>query len=100
MWRFKTEKEFIKEFGEDWKREVRCTWNEEGEMDHLLGWTPPNKLDQFKIYEIMRYRKTNNFTLRYNDDEKKRFEDYTMSWSYSYDMFTEANKNSQLEFDF
>ncbi len=35
MKRFKTEKEFIKEFGEDWREDVEYRWIYE--MDHLFG---------------------------------------------------------------
>lgn len=33
--RIKTEKEFLKEFGEDWRAVV--DWNYRGKMDHLFG---------------------------------------------------------------
>jgi len=33
--RFKTEQEFIEEFGEDWK--CRVNWNNKTGMDYLLG---------------------------------------------------------------
>jgi len=34
-YRFKTEKEFIKEYGDNWRRENPIFWNTE--MDYLLG---------------------------------------------------------------
>lgn len=36
-YRFKTEQEFIDTFGSDWRRVVVYTWNDEGDMDYLLG---------------------------------------------------------------
>ena len=35
--RFKTEAEFITEFGTDWKERVQHKWNSDGDMDYLLG---------------------------------------------------------------
>ena len=35
--RFKTEAEFIKEFGEDWRHTGDKRWNKYGEMDYLFG---------------------------------------------------------------
>jgi len=35
--RFKTEAEFITEFGTDWKDRVPYKWNSDGDMDYLLG---------------------------------------------------------------
>jgi len=37
MYRFKTEKEFEKEFGSDWKTRVTHSWCDDGRMDHFLG---------------------------------------------------------------
>ena len=34
-YRFKTEQEFVNEFGRDWRITVRCSFNES--MDYLLG---------------------------------------------------------------
>jgi hypothetical protein len=34
-WRFKTKKEFEKEFGSSWRRSIR--WNYQGQMDYLCG---------------------------------------------------------------
>jgi hypothetical protein len=34
-YRFKTEQEFIKQFGTDWRRRVNFNWD--GEMDYLCG---------------------------------------------------------------
>lgn len=36
-YRFKTEEEFIKEFGENWKNDISKCWNNEGSMDYLFG---------------------------------------------------------------
>ena len=52
MWRFKTEKEFIKQYGQKWRDVVNRKWHNEGGMDHLLGWTP-KEIDQPFIEEIM-----------------------------------------------
>ena len=35
--RFKTEEEFLKEFGPKWTSEVKYGWNSDGEMDYLFG---------------------------------------------------------------
>ena len=35
IWRFKTEQEFIDEFGDDWK--IKAQWNGGGRMDYLFG---------------------------------------------------------------
>jgi hypothetical protein len=35
--RFKTEKEFEKEFGEDWRIKISPPWNRSGKMDYLFG---------------------------------------------------------------
>jgi hypothetical protein len=37
MWRFKTEEEFLAQYGEDWKRSIDERWNESGKMDYLFG---------------------------------------------------------------
>jgi hypothetical protein len=47
MWRFKTEEEFIKDFGPNWREYVACRWDLEGNMDYLFGKIiSPDKLDK------------------------------------------------------
>ena len=54
-YRIKTEKEFIEEFGEDWRY---VGWNDEGNMDYLFGYILPddytneNFNDEFDFYEV------------------------------------------------
>ena len=43
-YRFKTEEEFLEEFGERWRREIKMSWVGSGEMDYLLG----KPLDSFE----------------------------------------------------
>jgi len=42
QYRFKTEQEFIKDYGLTWR--ARVNWNQEGKMDHLLGNIFPKKI--------------------------------------------------------
>lgn len=35
--RFKTEQEFKEEFGDDWRKKLKYSWNEIGYMDYLFG---------------------------------------------------------------
>ena len=52
MCRFKTEEEFIKEYGKNWLSNSNIHWNDEGEMDYLFG-TPikiKGKLDDYDNY--------------------------------------------------
>ncbi len=37
IYRFKTEQEFIEEFGNRWHNKVYQTWESEGNMDYLFG---------------------------------------------------------------
>ena len=37
MWRFKTEEEFYKQYGDDWRNCVENTWASSGKMDYLFG---------------------------------------------------------------
>lgn len=41
-YRFKTEKEFIAEFGKNWYEQVRCTWAG-GDMDYLFDTMVPSR---------------------------------------------------------
>ena len=90
MWRFKTEKEFIQEFGKDWKSTFKVGWNNAGCMDHLFGWTPTDKIDQEKINIIMKKKVVDFFCMKNNTNED-------MNWTYTSDMFIQSK--CQLEFD-
>ena len=37
MWRFKTEEEFIAQYGKDWQQRIPSNWNDAGRMDYLYG---------------------------------------------------------------
>lgn len=50
-YRIKTEKEFIEEFGKNWKLEVSRTWNLEGKMDYLFGKVLDGKDTDFTAFE-------------------------------------------------
>ena len=92
MWRFKTKKEFEKEFGDNWQHKIKEAWNSEGDMDHLLGWCP--KYDQPIIEKIMKTGLSQHHTM-YKSSHKA---DEKMRWTYSKDMF--IKDNPQLEFEF
>jgi hypothetical protein len=49
-YRFKTAAEFIAEFGENWKSDVKYQWNEKGTMDYLLGTDCPDGHDWARLY--------------------------------------------------
>jgi hypothetical protein len=92
MWRFRTKKEFIRDFGEDWENKINATWNHMGHMDHLLGWTPESKQDQDFIQGLFDGEIKSAYSLM------NKITDKQMSWTYSVDMFIEASP--QLEFNF
>jgi hypothetical protein len=94
MWRFKTEKEFIKEFGFNWKRGIVCSWNTDGNMDHLLGWAPSSVKDQAFIQSLFDGKILSSHIFF----PSKNMKCLSMCWQYSTDMFTKASH--QLEFDF
>ena len=52
-YRFKTEEEFEKEFGEDWCSLIESGWNDAGHMNYLLGIDYP-----YEILTINSYLKT------------------------------------------
>jgi len=82
-YRFKTEEEFKKEFGNNWMRSINLNgkpnWAFDGEMDHLFGKVFPYTKDQLnmsdKIYPI-------GNGIRWNDPESQ------YDWSISWDMLT------------
>jgi len=75
-YRFKTEEEFIKEFGETWQEDA-C-WNGSGLMDYLLG-------TEFK-YKYLFTDEYDTIELRNENKESTRY-----SWSINKDMLTEIN---------
>ena len=44
-YRFKTENEFIEEFGHNWKRRIESGWASHGEMDYLFGQIYPHNIN-------------------------------------------------------
>ena len=41
LYRFKTEEEFLNEFGPHWRNVVSCKWHPDGDMDYLFGLVYP-----------------------------------------------------------
>jgi hypothetical protein len=63
-YRFRTKEEFIKEFGKDWTRNVRFTWNSYY-MDCFLG----KDLSDYVSYEdIISYEKIGDVRFTYGND--------------------------------
>jgi len=53
-YRFKTEAEFIKEFGERWRfQKIRSGWN--NDMDYLFGIPYPYYVDENKLLQSLSY---------------------------------------------
>jgi hypothetical protein len=75
--RFKTEQEFIKEFGEHWKRTV--DWNFDGKMDYLFGTELPKQDEEY----FKKYRGpeecTRSHDLRWSIDRRMLTESKTES---------------------
>jgi len=65
-YRFKTESEFLTEFGENWRSNVDRLWNSSGRMDHLFGQPYP-------------------FFIKSDDGWLNEFDNWSISW----DMLTE-----------
>ncbi len=86
-YRFKTEEEFIEEFGEDWKDALIDSggpnWTTAGEMDHLFGKDFP-----FKENELNLTDSTYPIDGRWNDPES------IYNWLISWDMLT---KNKPIQ---
>ena len=99
MYRFKTEQEFIKEFGEEWYSLVMCCWDTgEGyfSMNHFLGWEPTSKIDQEFIDTIYRRKTYDGYSFEPNYEMSLKGN--PMRWKFSYQMFTKIN--GQMEFNF
>lgn len=52
-YRFKTEAEFIKEFGKKWQKKLYENWNSRNEMDYLFGQPYPYYIKKYNIYHIL-----------------------------------------------
>ena len=78
-WRFKTEKEYKKEYGPNWRYAVRYLWSEP--MDYLLGIEiPKERIDEFFKEHLVFYDQWSvskaNITLMKNKGS------YTLSFSF------------------
>lgn len=71
-YRFKTEKEFIEEYGKDWGNKVN--WNPYGEMDYLLGiklGKKQNKLaNRWGVFYIKGWNITHNMLIEIKEEPK------------------------------
>jgi hypothetical protein len=78
-WRFKTEKEYKKEYGPNWRGVVRYQWPEP--MDDLLGVEiPKERIDEFFKVKLVKY---NGWSVsRANITLIKGKGSYTLSFSF------------------
>ena len=49
--RFKTEAEFLKQFGEDWRERVSGSWLANGQMDYLFG----HRIEEYRVMYTQPY---------------------------------------------
>lgn len=68
-YRFKTKEEFIKEYGDNWRDEVECSWTES--MDYLFGLTKSqlNLLDSQTIVNVDGWNISRDMITTNNTDE-------------------------------
>ncbi len=50
-YRFKTEAEFVKEFGDGWKSKISNGWNHSGEMDYLFN--TPFEVNERELKKVL-----------------------------------------------